>query len=225
MIPFKDDNPTRIFPVVTIAFIVVNTLIYFLQAIYPSDPRRIVYAYGAIPHFLLTLKTVQPIHPVLTIFSSMFMHGGLLHLVTNMLYLWIFGNNIEDKLGYGRFIIFYLLCGVAAAYSHAITAPTSTIPMVGASGAVSGILGAYLLLFPHARVHTLIILGFYIQVIRLPALIVIGFWIVIQFINGLISTGTAGHGGIAWFAHIGGFIFGILTIKLFLITKKRHNYY
>jgi len=186
-----------------------------------SDPQHIAFSYGAIPNILLTFKNVQPIHPVLTIFTSMFMHGGILHLVTNMLYLWIFGNNIEDKLGHFRFIIFYVLCGVAAAYAHAITDPSSRIPMIGASGAVSGVLGAYMLIFPHARVHTLIFLGFFVQVVRLPAIFLIGFWIFIQFINGILSKGIAGQGGVAWFAHIGGFIFGLVSIMLFLKTKWR----
>lgn len=221
MIPFKDDNPTRNFPFVTIALIAINTVIFLFQVMYPSDPRRLVYTFGAIPHFLLTLNSVQPVHPVLTIFSSMFMHGSILHLGTNMLYLWIFGNNIEDKLGIVRFIIFYLLCGVVAAYSHAVADPVSMVPMIGASGAVSGVLGAYILLFPHARVHTLIFLGFFVQVVRIRAMFVIGFWIIIQFINGMVSTGTAGHGGVAWFAHIGGFIAGLLLIKFFLNLRKR----
>ncbi|MEF9475328.1 MAG: rhomboid family intramembrane serine protease [Candidatus Mariimomonas ferrooxydans] len=220
MIPFKDDNPISIFPFVTIGLIILNILVFILQVIYPADPRQIVFAYGAIPHFILTFKDVQPVHPFLTVFTSMFMHGGLLHLGSNMLYLWIFGNNIEDKLGHTKFILFYILCGVAATYSHAVTDPSSVIPMVGASGAVSGILGAYLLLFPHARVHTLIFLFFFIQVVRLPALFVIGFWIAIQFINGIISKGLINQGGVAWFAHIGGFVFGILMVKIFLRSKK-----
>ena len=221
MFPFKDDNPTEHFPFVTISLIAVNAVIFLLQITHSSEAGKIAFSYGAIPHFLLTFDTVQPIHPVLTVFTSMFMHGGLLHLFTNMLYLWIFGNNIEDKLGFSRFILFYLLCGFAAAYGHAITNHVSMVPMIGASGAVSGILGAYLLLFPHARVHTLIFLGFFVQVVRLPAAFVIGFWIVIQFINGMLSKGSAGQGGIAWFAHIGGFIFGLLIIKFFLKTRKR----
>jgi len=221
MIPFKDDNPTTRFPFVTISLIVVNTLIFLIQTFYPSDPRRIAFAYGAIPHFLLTMKTVQPIHPVLTVFSSMFMHGGLIHLGTNMLYLWIFGNNIEDKLGYARFIIFYLLCGVVAAYSHAVTNPSSMIPMIGASGAIAGILGAYLLLFPRARVHTIIFLGFFIQIVRLPAVLVIGFWILIQFVSGLMDNAAATQGGVAWFAHIGGFVAGVLMIRFFLPARRK----
>lgn len=221
MIPFKDDNPTRHFPIITISLIVANITIYILQMISPSDPGKVAFAYGAVPHFLLTFKTVQPVHPVMTVFTSMFMHGGLLHLGTNMLYLWIFGNNIEDRLGYVRFILFYFLCGFAAAYAHALSNPVSVIPMIGASGAVAGILGAYILLFPHARVHTLIFFVFFIQVVRLPAVFVIGFWILIQVVNGLISNGQATQGGIAWFAHIGGFLFGILMIIFFIKKRSR----
>lgn len=219
MIPYKDDNPTRTFPFITVGLIAANSGVFFLQLASSFQFSQIVYSYGAIPHFLLTFSTVQPLHPVLTIFTSMFLHGGLLHLFTNMLFLWIFGDNIEDRLGHIRFIVFYLLCGTAAAYGHAITEPSSMVPMIGASGAVSGVLGAYLLLFPHARVHTLVFFGFFIQVIRLPALLVIGFWVVIQFINGLLSSGTPGQGGVAWFAHIGGFISGVIILKILL--RKR----
>jgi len=221
MIPYKDDNPTRTFPFITIGLIVVNTIIFILQATYPADPRNVVFAYGAIPRFILTFETVQPIHPFLTIFTSMFMHGGLFHVGGNMLYLWIFGNNIEDRLGHTRFVIFYLFSGIVAAYTHAITSPSSMIPMIGASGAVSGILGAYILLFPHARIYTLVFFGFFVRVIRLPALFVIGFWIVIQLINGILSRGFVDQGGVAWFAHIGGFVFGVLLIKFFLKAKMR----
>lgn len=224
MIPFKDDNPIRIFPFVTIAIIVLNTIVLFVQITSPYDQQKIVFAYGAIPNSLLAFKSYQPIHPLLTVFTSMFMHGGFLHLGGNMLYLWIFGNNIEDKLGHFRFIMFYILCGVIAAYSHALTDPASQTPMIGASGAVSGILGAYLLLFPHARIHTLVFFGFFVNVIRLPAILVIGFWIVLQFINGIVIKGVVGNGGVAWFAHIGGFLAGFLLIKLFLKTKRnRYN--
>lgn len=222
MIPFKDNNPTSTFPFVTIGLIALNTIVFIFQFFYSGDPRQIVFTYGAIPNYLLTLNTMQPVHPVLTVFTSMFMHGGLFHIAGNMLYLWIFGNNIEDRLGHMRFIIFYLISGIAAAYSHAITEPTSMIPMVGASGAVSGILGAYILLFPHARISTLIFFGFFVRVITLPALFVIGFWIAIQFINGLLSKGVVNQGGVAWFAHIGGFVFGIIIIKFFLKSKRRY---
>lgn len=222
MLPYKDDNPSRTFPFVTIVLIAANIIVFILQLTSPSDPGKIVYAYGAIPHFLLSFSNVQPLHPFLTVFTSMFMHGGLLHLGSNMLYLWIFGDNIEDRLGHMRFLLFYILCGIAAAYSHAITAPFSMLPMVGASGAVSGVLGAYLILFPHARVHTIVFLGFFIHVIRLPALLVIGLWIVIQFLSGMLNKGLAGNGGIAWFAHIGGFVFGVLMVWSFFRFKRRY---
>ncbi len=223
MIPYKADNPVSIFPFVTIGLIVVNVFVFILQMTVPGDPEEIVFAYGAIPHFLMTFNTVQPVHPSLTVFTSMFMHGGLLHLGGNMLYLWIFGNNIEDQLGHFKFIIFYFLCGYIAAYSHAMSDPYSMIPMVGASGAVSGILGAYLLLFPRARIHTLVFLLFFVQVVRLPALFIIGFWILIQVLNGMMSQGAADQGGIAWFAHIGGFISGIVLIMIFL-NRRNKNY-
>ena len=151
----------------------------------------------------------------------MFMHGGIFHLAGNMLYLWIFGNNIEDKLGHVRFIFFYIFCGITAAYAHAIINPQSLVPMVGASGAISGVLGAYLLLFPRALVHTLVFLGFFVTVVKIPALIVIGFWVIIQFINGLISTSLIQEGGVAWFAHIGGFIVGLFTIKLWVMGRTK----
>jgi membrane associated rhomboid family serine protease len=223
MIPYKDDNPTRTFPFVTIGFIALNVIVFVIQFSHPDDIRRIVFSYGAIPRSLMTFSSSQPIHPLLTLFSSMFMHGGLLHLVTNMLYLWIFGNNIEDRLGHFRFVSFYLLSGVIAAYAHSITDPSSMIPMIGASGAVAGVLGAYLLLFPHARVHTLIILIFFIQVVRLPAFIVIGFWIVIQILNGMSSSGITNSGGVAWFAHIGGFVFGTATVSLFARRRSTRS--
>ena len=141
-----------------------------------------------------------------------------------MLYLWIFGNNIEDMLGHVRFMAFYLLSGVVAAYSHALTEPHSLVPMIGASGAVSGVLGAYFLLFPHARVHTILFFGFFWQLVRVPALIVIGFWAIIQLINGILTEGLLGQGGVAWFAHIGGFLFGLISIKLWLPKRRSQEW-
>jgi membrane associated rhomboid family serine protease len=220
LIPYKDDNPTHRFPYVTIGIIISNILIFLLEIISPPGMEKTVYAYGAVPQYILTFEKFQPIHPALTVFTAMFMHGGVFHLGGNMLYLWIFGNNIEDKLGHLRFIIFYIFCGITAAYSHALIDPHSLTPMIGASGAISGILGAYLLLFPRAGVYTLIFLGFFVQVVKIPALIVIGFWAIVQFINGLVSTGLVKQGGVAWFAHIGGFLIGLLTIKLWLPRRK-----
>lgn len=220
MIPFKDDNPTQTFPFITIGLIAINCLIFIWELASSFDITRAAYSYGAIPRNLVSLETSQPIHPAISIFTSMFLHGGFFHIAGNMLYLWIFGNNIEDSLGHFRFLIFYLFSGIIAAYSHAFSESQSIIPMIGASGAVSGILGAYLLLFPHARVHTLLILGFFVQIVRIPAVFVIGFWIIIQLINGILSKGLLNQGGVAWFAHIGGFLAGILTIKLWLPRKR-----
>jgi len=220
LIPFKDDNPTSTFPFVTIGIIAINILVYIWEIMSPAGEKYIVYSYGAIPSNLISFDTMQPVHPVLTIFSAMFLHGGILHIAGNMLYLWIFGNNIEDMLGHFKFFIFYLISGIAAAYSHAIMAPSSSVPMIGASGAVAGVLGAYLLLFPRAKVHTLIFLVFFVEVVKIPALIVIGFWAIIQVVNGLLTQGVAAKGGVAWFAHIGGFLAGLLTIKLWLPKRR-----
>ncbi len=214
MIPYKDDNPTNRFPFFTITIIGINIGLYIMQ-LFSDNLERLAQLYGAIPSAVLTFESSQPIHPFLTVFTSMFLHGGLFHLAGNMLYLWIFGNNIEDTLGHVRFLLFYLLAGVVATYSHAfIEGSSSHIPMIGASGAISGILGAYLVLYPHARVHTLMFFGFFVQVVRIPALIVIGFWAIIQILNGLVTASITHQGGVAWFAHIGGFLFGLFTIKL-----------
>jgi membrane associated rhomboid family serine protease len=224
LIPYKDENPTTVFPFVTVGLIALNIAAYLWELVSPAGEQHIVLAFGAIPRNLFALEQTQPIHPLLTIFSSMFLHGGFFHLGGNMLYLWIFGNNIEDRLGHVRFLVFYLLGGVIAAYSHAVTEPRSLIPMVGASGAVSGVLGAYFLLFPHARIHTILFLGFFWQLVRVPALIVIGFWAIIQLINGILAEGLLGQGGVAWFAHTGGFLFGLLTIKLWLPKRRSQGW-
>ena len=221
MIPYKDDNPIHIIPFGTVLIIGLNVLVFVWQFTSGQDSRSIVYSYGAIPHNIISFESSQPISPALTIFTSMFMHGGLFHLTLNMLYFWIFGNNIEERLGHIRFVLFYLFCGVVAAFSHAVLNPGSNIPMIGASGAVAGMLGAYILLFPAAKVHTIIFLGFYVTVVKVPALIVIGFWAIIQVISGLIAQGGVEQGGIAFFAHIGGFLAGLFTIKLW--QPRRSN--
>lgn len=220
MIPYKDDNPTTTFPLFTILFIALNTAVYFWQLLSPAGMQKIVQSYGAVPAALMGSGTGQPFHPALTVVTSMFLHGGLFHLGGNMLYLWIFGNNIEDKLGHLRFVVFYLLGGAVAVYAHALTEPGSVIPMIGASGAVSAILGAYLLLFPRASVSTILFLGFFVRVVKLPALIVIGFWAIIQLVNGILIKGLQDGAGVAWFAHIGGFVFGVLAIKIFMSMRR-----
>ncbi|MCC6543222.1 MAG: rhomboid family intramembrane serine protease [Nitrospirae bacterium] len=217
MIPLKDDNPAVSFPIVTISLIVLNIIIFFYELSLGPQFSAFLDAYGAKPLYVLKMASPPGLpSPHITIFSSMFLHGSFFHVAGNMLYLWIFGNNIEDSMGHFKFIVFYLISGVIAVYIFAFMNPSSTIPMIGASGAVSGVLGAYLVLFPRAKVHTLIPLGFYIQVIRIPAVFVLGLWIFVQILNGMVN-GARG-GGVAWFAHIGGFLAGILLVGLF---KKR----
>lgn len=211
MIPLKDDNPTINFPHITIFLITSNTLIFLYQISQPITPFTIFETYGLIPAQLIE----TPVRTYPTIYSSMFLHSGIGHLAGNMLYLWIFGNNIEDVLGKFRFIIFYLVCGTLASMGHIVTDLQSDVPMVGASGAISGILGAYLVLFPFARVKTLIFLGFLITIVRVPAIILLVIWILIQVFSGVV----AGDGGVAWFAHIGGFIVGMLLILPFQDIK------
>ncbi|MBI5102771.1 MAG: rhomboid family intramembrane serine protease [Nitrospirae bacterium] len=221
MIPYKDDNPARTFPFCTVLIIAVNIIIFALQLLSSRSGQDLAYSFGAVPHNITSFQS-GPVAPVfMTLFTSMFMHGGLLHLGGNLLYLWIFGDNIEDSLGHLRFLVFYLFCGVIAAYSHALANPASEVPMIGASGAISGILGAYALLFPSARIHTLLFFGFFIQEVKVPALIVIGFWAIIQFLSGLMSETGASQGGVAWFAHLGGFTAGLMTIKLWLPRRSK----
>lgn len=214
MIPLRDENPTTITPVVTVGLIAANVLVFLYQMSLGRSGEELVYTFGAVPLALFGGESLSPLPATMTLFTSMFLHGGVMHVGGNMLYLWIFGNNIEDMMGHVRFIVFYLLCGVAAAYAHALSAPSSAVPMIGASGAISGVLGAYLLLFPRAQVLTLIPLGFFTRLIHVPAAVVLGFWIVIQFLNGTLSVGQAG-GGVAWFAHVGGFVAGMALIRAF----------
>ncbi len=228
MIPFRDDNPLRSTPVVTIALVVVNVLVFvyefqlglsngaaldrFLDA-YSFDYGEL--ANGIAGHGL-TLGTIAPL------VTHMFLHANWLHVGGNMLYLWIFGNNVEDRLGSARFIVFYLVCGAAAALGQGIVWPG---PMVGASGAIAGVLGAYLVMFPGSRVSTLVFLGIFITILQLPAILVIGFWIVEQLIAGLGELRMAGHpaGGVAYYAHIVGFFVGIPL--LFVLRPARARSY
>jgi len=219
MIPLHDDNPTQIKPFFTVGFIVASVLVFFYQlSLGPKAGQAFVYQYGAIPAVIFGFESLPPEIQALpasfSLITSMFLHGGFMHLVGNMLYLWIFGNNIEDAMGHGRFVLFYLLCGVLAALSHALTDTGSEVPMIGASGAISGILGAYLLLYPRAQVLVLIPLGFILQRMYLPAGIVLGMWFLLQLISGSASVGQGG-GGVAWFAHIGGFVSGMILIGFF----------
>jgi membrane associated rhomboid family serine protease len=233
MIPLHDDNPTEITPVVTIAFIAVCTLVFFYQASLPGQSgEEFVFHYGAIPAMVLGQASLPPemagFPAYVSLLTSMFLHGGWMHLIGNMLYLWIFGNNIEDVMGHVRFVIFYMTCGVLAALSHALTEPSSTVPMVGASGAISGVLGAYLLLFPHARVLVFIPIGFASRMMYVPAGFVLGFWFVLQLLSGGMSLGRQG-GGVAFWAHVGGFTAGMALIGFFkqpnvpFFAARRHQ--
>jgi membrane associated rhomboid family serine protease len=211
MIPLHDDNPTRRTPVVTIALIAICVLVYFWQmSLGPRAGQAAVYSFGFIPAVVFkgaSLPAELVRVPVeLTLVTSMFLHGGFMHLAGNMLYLWVFGNNIEDVCGHFRFVVFYLLCGLVAAFAQALPNPASEIPMIGASGAISGVLGAYLLLFPHARVRVLVPL-FFVFFTTVRAGWLLGFWFVFQLLNGL-GTGQA-EGGVAFWAHVGGFIAGL----------------
>ncbi len=215
MIPLHDDNPTTRFPYVTIGLIAACTLVFlWQQSLPPGAAQQVVYSYGMIPAVLFgearLSADLAAVPAMVSVLTSMFMHGGWMHLIGNMLYLWIFGNNIEDATGHGRFIAFYLLCGVAAAMSQALQDPASAVPMIGASGAIGGVLGAYALLFPRARVLVLVPLGFFITTIRIPALLVLGFWFVLQFVQSAMA--PAGAGGVAYWAHIGGFLAGLVLI-------------
>ena len=210
MIPLGDDIPTRNFPLITLLAIGVNVWVYFITFFSATVPPDMVFnQYGLVPYNLIN----SPVTEYPAIYSSMFLHAGFWHLAGNMLYLWIFGNNIEDVLGKFRFILFYLVCGTIAALGHIATEPSSVIPMVGASGAVSGVLGAYLVLFPFARVKTLIFIVIFITVIRIPAVVLLGLWIALQVLNGIAVSG--GAPGVAWFAHIGGFLAGMILILPF----------
>lgn len=218
MFPLKDENPTRRVPVFTVAFIVLCTLIFFMQfSAGAAGMQRIVVQYGLIPGALLGTEPAAAgyaaVPPPLTVITSMFLHGGWMHLIGNMLFLWIFGNNIEDELGHGRFILFYLLSGIGAAAAQIIAMPYSNIPMVGASGAISGVLGAYLVLYPRAKILTLIFLGVFITWAHIRAVWFIGGWFLFQTISALAASG--GAGGVAWWAHIGGFLAGLLLIFVF----------
>ena len=232
MIPLKDDIPGRSVPFVTVGLIAVNVaaFLYQMSLEFGTQPgmrsaaaavpaEAFILEFGAIPCRLSGACAADFPSPIVTIFTAMFLHGGIFHIAGNMLYLWIFGDNVEDTLGHGRFLIFYLLSGAAAAVAQVAASPDSHVPMIGASGAVSGVLGAYVLLFPYASVLVLFTFGIFFRLIRVPALIVLGFWIVVQLLNAWALSSRDGQGGgVAWFAHIGGFGAGMLL--LFLLRPR-----
>ena len=209
MIPLRDIIPSRTTPYVTIALIALNVLVFLFELTLGRDVDAFTLYFGLVPANFAWLN----------VFTSMFVHGGFLHVGGNMLYLWIFGDNVEDRMGHGRFLVFYLLCGVAAAVAQTITAPDSTVPMVGASGAIAGVMGAYFVLYPKSRIVALVPLFFFFQIIEVPAIFFLGIWFLMQFLSGIgsIAEATRGApgGGVAFWAHVAGFVAGITGVMLF----------
>src|SRR5438093_1404251 len=222
MFPIGDDRiqggPA---PLVTVSLVLLNVLAFLFELSQPSSGalQSFIQAWGVVPREYALARDIPPTIPLpfwSTLITSMFLHGGWLHLGGNMLYLWIFGDNIEDRLGHVKYAVFYLLCGTIATLSHAVVNPASRMPAIGASGAIAGVLGAYLILFPRARVTTLIPIFVFITVRELPAVLVLGLWFVLQFFVGVASIGVPEEsaGGVAYFAHIGGFVAGMLLVML-----------
>jgi membrane associated rhomboid family serine protease len=228
MIPFRDNIPSRSFPFVTIALIVFNCAVFFQEWMLGRHLQSFIHIYGLIP--LRIAESVSSLDPtllpsLLTLFTAMFLHGGWMHLIGNMWYLWIFGDNVEDFLGHFTFLFFYLACGLIGNLAHVFFNWSSTVPSIGASGAIAGVLGAYLLLYPGARVLTLIPLFIIWPIIEIPAFIILGFWFVEQSFLGFSSLALApqNQGGVAWFAHIGGFIAGMILITLSKRALRRRS--
>ncbi len=222
MIPIKDDNPTRTFPVINIALILINVVVFFYTATLPPHAYKAFVMTNAmipqrVPAFLAG-RTAFDL-AFFPLFTSMFLHGGLMHLLGNMLFLYIFGDNIEDAFGHIAYLFFYLFCGIGSGVAHIMFNLHSTVPALGASGAISGVMGAYAVLFPRARVYML----FFIFLVPIPAIFVLGYWFVLQFLSGIGEFGAANMGGVAWWAHIGGFLMG-LVIALLVRPSRRSSY-
>lgn len=213
MIPLRDVIPSRTTPYVTVTIIVVNALVFVFELRLPlTDRARFIEVYGIVPASVESLSVL----------TSMFLHGGWLHFLGNMLYLWIFGDNVEDRVGHGRFIVFYLTCGLAATLAQVVSNPTSVVPMVGASGAIAGVMGAYFVLFPRSRVLTLLPLFIFWELIEVPAIFFLGFWFLLQLLSGVGSVGAGQDvSGIAFWAHIAGFATGAVAIFFFRRPERQ----
>jgi len=225
MIPLRDDNPIRSTPIVTIALIALCTIVFVWEITLPADEAEAaVYLLGFIPAVLFGSAQLPQhwVPPAASIFTAMFLHGGWLHLIGNMLYLWIFGDNVEDRVGHARFGLFYLICGAVAALAQALPDMGSRVPMIGASGAVSGVLGAYIVLYPRANVLVGVPLLFVFQTFRVPAWVVLGFWFVGQLLSSLLA--AQGNGGVAFGAHVGGFLAGVVLIRLFVRDRRTRGH-
>lgn len=220
MIPIRDQIPTRHVPVVNYLLIAANILVFIVQWLSGAGQEALVYQFALIP---ANVTSGLDLGDITDIFTSMFMHAGLLHIAGNMLYLWIFGDNVEDSMGPGKYLIFYLVGGVVASLAHIFTNPGSQIPTVGASGAIAAVLGAYLVLYPRSRVMTIIPLGFFMRMTLVPASIVLGLWFILQLFSGVASLGAGDVGGVAFWAHIGGFVTGVL-LALLMGKRRRPEY-
>ena len=222
MLPLRDENPTVHRPILTVGLMVVCVAVFLLQITAgQGDDSEVIYRFGLIPAVFLGNASLpdgfSQVPPILTLFTSMFLHGGWLHLGGNMLFLWIFGNNVEDVLGHLKFLIFYILSGVGAGVAQMLVDTQSQIPMVGASGAIAGILAAYMVMFPRAKVLTLVWLGFFVTTVRIAAIWFLGIWLGLQWLNAL--TTPAGGAGVAWWAHLGGFGAGLILLVFLKPTK------
>jgi len=220
MIPIRDQIPTRRVPVINYLLIAANVIVFIFQWLAGPYEEALVYEFALIPASFLSNLSLGDITDV---FTSMFMHAGFAHIGGNMLYLWIFGDNVEDSMGSGRYLLFYLIGGIVASFTHILTNPGSQIPTVGASGAIAAVLGAYLVLYPQSKVLTIIPLGFFIRMTLVPASIVLVLWFVLQIFSGVLSVGGPDVGGVAFWAHVGGFIAGVVLAKLF--GKERREEY
>ncbi len=226
MIPIKDINPSRSTPVITVLIIVSCILVFIYELMLGSYNRLFILMFGVIPFEIVhgvDIPPPDPFTPYGNLISYQYLHGGFLHIIGNMLFLWVFGDNVEDKMGKLNFLIFYTLCGIVAALIQVFVYPDSTIPLIGASGAISGVLGAYAVLFPRAGIVTLIVIFFFIDVVVLPAALWIGIWFLFQFMSAMFSVNHLSMGGVAWFAHIGGFLAGMVLTKLFVKDEPDRN--
>lgn len=223
MIPLKDDNPKKNLPFVNFFFIIANIAVYIYQPSSEELLRSFFNTYGLIPNnFILAFQNdvTQILFVLQSLFSSLFVHADFLHLAFNLVFLWVFGDNIEYLIGHLNYILFFLLCGIAATLTQVLIEPTSLIPLIGASGAISGVLGAYMIKFPKNKVTTLFIIIIFIKIVKIRAVYLLGIWFAYQVLQGYFSLGQESMGGVAWFAHIGGFISGVILVNIF---KKRPN--
>lgn len=240
MIPIRDENPTRLTPYVVYVLVVLNVIFFIIDRLGASGPVGNLWGLSMLPKevwtgenlpaqigsYVIPHNSPEPVY--ITMVTSMFLHGGLLHLGGNMLYLWIFGNNIEDVLGHVKFLLFYLIGGLVAAFAHILSNPSSQVPTVGASGAIAAVLGAYMVLYPNNKITTLLFIGIFVTTAAIPAVVVLGLWIFLQFISATLGGGmTPGGGGVAYWAHIGGFMVGVVGILLLggkkLIRRQRYE--